>query len=85
MPKKITFEDTAVRLEEVKVAMRETPDKRLYERYLCIHLLLMGESQSHIAKIMDRGTDTIGDYVKAYCTSGLAGLELQLPPGARHD
>ncbi|WP_223068320.1 hypothetical protein [Paenibacillus caui] len=58
MPKKIVFENSAERLEVVKAAMRETTDKRLYERYLCIHLLLMGESQSNIAKLLDRGADT---------------------------
>jgi hypothetical protein len=45
MPKKITFKDKAVGLEEIKAAMRETKDKRLFERYQCGHLLLLGESQ----------------------------------------
>jgi transposase len=81
MPKRIFFEDTAVRLEEIKSAMRDTNDKRLYERYQCIHLLLMGETQKYIAKLINRGVDTVGNYVKAYCTFGLQGLELQTSPG----
>lgn len=81
MPKKITFEDNAVRLEEVKSAMRETNDKRLYERYHCIYLLLMGETQKNIAKLINRGIDTVGNYVRAYCTDGLQGLDLQHSPG----
>lgn len=81
MPKKITFEDQAVRLEEVKSAMRETKDKRLYERYQCIHLLLMGESQKNIAKLLHRGADTVGSYVRVYCAEGLEGLHLQHSSG----
>jgi transposase len=77
MPKKIRFADQEVRLEEVKIAMSDTKDKRLYERYQCIHLLLMGESQKNIAKMVNRGADTIGDYVQAYCASGLSGLQPQ--------
>jgi transposase len=81
MPKKIRFTDNAKRLEEVTDAMRETKSKRLYERLQCIHLLLLGESLKNIAKILNRGADTIGDYVKAYCSHGLEGLQLQQSPG----
>ena len=81
MPKKITFEDTAIRIEEVKSAMRETKDKRLYARYHCIYLLLMGETQKNIAKLINRGTDTVGNYVQDYCTYGIQGLEPQHSPG----
>lgn len=81
MPKRITFEDKAVRLEEVKYAMRETDDKRLYERYQCIYLLLMGQTQKNIAKLINRGVDTVGSYVRAYCTYGIQGLELQTSSG----
>lgn len=38
MLKEITFRDNAIRLEEVKAAMRRTKDKRLYETGL-LHLL----------------------------------------------
>lgn len=81
MPKKVTFNDTALRLEEVKEAMRDTKDKRMYERYQCIYLLLSGERRDHIAKILNRGIDTIGNYVQAYCASGLKGLERDHSPG----
>lgn len=53
MPKKIIFADKIERIEEVQKAMRESKDKRLFERYLCIHMLLMGESQKKIAIILD--------------------------------
>ncbi|WP_180953721.1 hypothetical protein [Bacillus sp. T33-2] len=45
--------------------MKETKDKRLFERYQCIYLLLSGETQLNISKILNRDNGTIGDYVKA--------------------
>jgi transposase len=81
IPKKIIFTDKVERIGEVQIAMRETKDKRLFERYQCIHMLLMGESQKKIAKILDRGADTVGDYVQSYCSHGLQGLLLQHSPG----
>lgn len=81
MPKKITFHDTAERVEEVKSAMRETKDKRMYERYQCIFLFLSGERRDHIAKILNRGIDTVGYYIQAYCACGLEGLKMQHSPG----
>ena len=59
MPKVLNFEDREARLDEVKRTMRETDDKRLYERYLCISLLLAGCSRKNITEILDRGLDTI--------------------------
>lgn len=70
MPKKTTFEDTEFRLKEVETAMKDTKDKRLYERYQCIYLLLSGKSRQDITKIINRGADTVGGYVQTYCASG---------------
>jgi transposase len=81
MPKVLSFEDKEARLDEVKRAMRETDDKRLYERYLCISLLLSGHSRKNITEILDRGLDTIGNYIQDYCTSGLEGLNMGHSPG----
>ncbi|SEC09316.1 putative transposase [Paenibacillus sp. GP183] len=81
MPKILAFEDIETRLDEVKRAMRETNDKRLYERYLCICLLLSGYSRKNITEILDRGLDTIGNYIQDYCTSGLEGLNMEHSPG----
>lgn len=81
MPKKITFTDIDVRIEAVEAAMKGTKDKRMYERYQCIFLLLSGEPRSRIAKILNRGIDTVGYYIQAYCASGLQGLEMQHSPG----
>jgi putative transposase len=61
--------------------MRETKDKRLYQRYQCIYLLLSGESHENIAKILNRDIDTICDYVQAYYAAELKGLEMQHSPG----
>ena len=81
MPKPTTFEDTEIRLKEVISAMKETRDKRLYERYQCIYLLLSGESRKDIAKIINRGLDTICSYVKTYSAFRLKGLEMKHSPG----
>lgn len=81
MPKRITFDNINTRLEEVKKAMRETHEKRLYERYQCIYLLLTGESRATIAKTINRGLDTVGNYIQAYISFGLNGLGLNHSPG----
>jgi transposase len=81
MPKKIIFTDKEVRIEQVKSAMKETKDKRMYERYQCIFLLLSGEPRNRITTILNRGMDTIGFYIQAYCKDGLEGLELEHSPG----
>ncbi len=61
--------------------MRDTDDKRMYERYLWISLLLSDYSRKDIAQILDRGLDTIGHYVQGYCASGLEGLQMDYSPG----
>jgi transposase len=79
--KAVQFDDKAIRLEAVKVAMKETSDKRMYERYQCIFLFLSGESRVRIAAILDRNIDTIGTYIRSYCAEGLKGLQLDHSPG----
>lgn len=79
--KAVRFDDKATRLEEVKLAMKETSDKRRYERYQCIFLFLSGESRIRIAAILDRNIDTIGTYIRTYCSDGLKGLQLDHSPG----
>jgi transposase len=81
MPKRYTFDNATARIKEVKTAMRNTTDKRMYERYQCIYLLLSGETQKNIAMILNRGTDTIGAYVKDYCDFGISGLEMKHSSG----
>jgi transposase len=81
MPKILVFENKEARIDELKHAMRETDDKRMYERYLCISLLLSDYSRRNIAQILDRGLDTIGHYVQGYCAAGLEGLQMDYSPG----
>jgi len=81
IPKRYTFEDADVRINEVREAMKDTKDKRMYERYQCIYLLLSGVTLQKIPKILNRGSNTIGNYVKKYCTSGLSGLDMKRPFG----
>jgi transposase len=81
LTKKITFSDSEERIVQVKSMMKETKVKRMYERYQCIFLLLSGEPRHRIATILNRGMDTIGFYIQAYCKEGLEGLELEHSPG----
>jgi transposase len=79
--KAMLLEGTAARLEEIKAAMKEIKDKRMYERYQCIFLFLSGESRQRITTILNRNIDTIGSYIRTYCKDGLQGLELNHSPG----
>lgn len=72
--KAIQFEDLTDRLEAVRDAMKATDEIRLYIRYQCIHLYLSGESRNRIAEILILTLETIGNYIRAYCSGGLEGL-----------
>lgn len=79
--KVIQFENKAERLEEVRAAMKSTNDIRLYVRYQCIYLFLSGERRNRITDILDLNIETIGIYIRTYCSEGLEGLELDHSPG----
>ena len=68
-------------LQAVNRLMKQTKDKRLYERYLCVSLHLSGETPARIAGILQRGTDTVKTYIKKYQAKGLEGLQMQHSPG----
>lgn len=68
-------------LEEAKAAMRQSKDKRMYERYQCIVLHLSGEPRKRIADLLQRCEDTVRTYIRIYEAQGLAGLELGYSPG----
>ena len=53
---------TQAKIERLNKAMRETPDKRLYERYLAVRLHLEGLSVSEIGQLLDRARQTISIY-----------------------
>ncbi|MCY9698118.1 transposase [Paenibacillus alginolyticus] len=75
------FHNITIRLEEARKAMKETIDRRLYERYQCIFLFLSGESRKRITEILNRNIGTVSTYIRAYCTEGLKGLQPDQPPG----
>jgi transposase len=79
--KAIHFEDKVERLEEVRAAMKSTDEIRLYVRYQCIYLFLSDENRNRIADILDLNIETIGVYIRAYCSEGLEGLKLDHSPG----
>lgn len=61
-------------IQAVKSKMKETKDKRLFERYQTILLYLHGLPYKQITLIVGRSEVTIGSYVKAYREKGLGGL-----------
>lgn len=71
-------------LVTVQQAMKQTTDKRMYERYQTISLYLQGYTYEQIKQITGRGKKTIGTYVKAYREKGLDGLVRNASPGAPH-
>lgn len=67
--------------EQLIQAMRQTTDKRLYERYLAVLLHLEGKTQQEVADILHRTRKTIGEYVHSYREGGLNELALDHSPG----
>ncbi len=70
--------------EEIKrlnIAMKETSDKRLYERYLAVRLRLEGRTFEEIGKLLGRMRQTISKYWRSYQAQGLTGLEMDHSPG----
>lgn len=48
-------------LEELRYAMRQTKDKRLFERYQSVLLHLEGKNNIEIASIIQRNRATVGE------------------------
>jgi transposase len=69
-------------IEEVKQAMKNTKDKRMYERYQAVLLHLQGYPYRKIKQILNRDMVTVGNYVRAYKAKGLDGLMMGQSPGA---
>jgi transposase len=69
------------KIERLNKAMRETPDKRLYERYLAVRLHLEGLSFSEIGQLLDRARQPTRIYWQDYQKHVLAGLEMDPSSG----
>ncbi|TDF95425.1 helix-turn-helix domain-containing protein [Paenibacillus piri] len=61
--------------------MKETHDKRLYERYLAVRLHLEGRSFAEISRFLGLVRQTISSYWRCYQEKGLAVLPMKHSPG----
>ncbi len=68
-------------IENLNEAMRETSNKRLYERYLAVRLHLEGHMFAEIGTLLNCAYQTISRYWATYRENGLEGLELDHSPG----
>ena len=75
------LENIPFRLEEIKSAMKNEKDKRMYERYQSVYLYLSGERREEIAVILNRHIDTVSSYISFYKTKGLQCMRMQYSPG----
>lgn len=58
---------SAKEIEKLNVSMRETSDKRLYERYLAVvRLRFEGHSFEEIGQLLQRMRQTISHYWQTY-------------------
>ncbi|MFB5676554.1 transposase [Paenibacillus terreus] len=69
---------------KLEMALRETSDKRMYERYLAVLQHLEGRTIREIAKIIKRTEKTAGGYIHSYHEGGLEALALGHSPGKPH-
>lgn len=51
-------------IEELRLAMRQTKDKRLFERYQAVFLHFDGKNNIEIADIIQRNRATVGGTLK---------------------
>ncbi|EIM06493.1 transposase [Planococcus antarcticus DSM 14505] len=68
-------------IQELIEAMNQTHDRRIYERYLAVKLILQGKTQKEAAEIIGRNEHTVGKYIAGYQASGLEGLVRRTAPG----
>lgn len=62
-------------IAELQKAMKQTQDRRMFERYQAVFLCLSGDTQEEAARITGRSRRSVNSYVTAYKKAGLAGLE----------
>lgn len=75
------LENIPLRLKELKTAMRNEKDKRMYERYQSVYLYLSGERREQIAVILNRDIDTVTSYIGIYKTKDLHGMRMEYSTG----
>lgn len=68
-------------IERLNEVMKETSEKRLYEKYLAVRLHLEGHSFMEIGQLLGRARQMISSYWQSYQKQGIAGLEMDHSPG----
>ncbi|THF73118.1 helix-turn-helix domain-containing protein, partial [Cohnella fermenti] len=72
---------TAEQIQQVTEAMKQTKNKRQYERYLAVRLRLEGRTYTEIAEVLGRTYQSISSYCKCYEENGLSALDMGHSPG----
>ncbi len=67
--------------EKVLKLMKLSRDKRMFERYQTIYLLLSGMKINEVSNIVGRSVRTIKNYKKLYEILGVEGLLIRKPKG----
>lgn len=72
---------TTDQMHRVEKALRETSDKRMYERYLAVLHRLEGHTIKDISKMIKRTEKTTAGYIHSFERGGIDGLALGHSPG----
>jgi transposase len=75
------MENQNIQLRQVEDRIKQTKDRRMYERYQAIRLYLMGNTMKQIQTILGRTDKTIKSYIHKYEEHGLDGLNMKFSPG----
>ncbi|KOY18092.1 IS630 family transposase [Paenibacillus xylanivorans] len=62
--------------------MKKEKDRRMFERYQAVYLYTQGKTRKEIATIIGRNEKTVSQYIRAYQTDGIDGLQMNHSPGA---
>lgn len=79
------MEDTQATIEaevqQLKKLARKTRDVRMKLRYDTVRLYLQGMGMKETASILGTTYYSVRNYVRAYLSQGMAGLDITKPPG----
>lgn len=68
-------------LQEVEKRIKQTKERRMYERYQTIRFYLIGQPVNQIAFLLGRTSKTIRTYINVYKAYGLNGLIMKQSTG----
>jgi len=68
-------------INEIEKRIKQTKDRRMYERLQAVRLRLMGVPINQISVTLCRSEKTIRAYIHAYDKQGIAGLVMKRFPG----